>query len=364
MNDGWGRKINLISGSIVLALVGVIALIFTVRKLIEPAPEPTVTYVAYFEDSGGLQEGDAVRIAGRRAGHVTAVEVVMRDGKALTRIEFAIAPGSGSQWLNGAAVPADSTISVKVPSFMGRPQLLISMGNENAEPIEEGGEWTSTRSANSQDQLSQWNEDIVRTQDQIADFLTFFDDKEGFDNLKKQLSDVAAALKQADENIANIVDGASTVAPALDDMTARMDETRKNLAGQGDRASEGLNELDGNMTTLGENITRIDEKLSDVIVEVDRLKGPSSDLASMSEQAKLDQLGLDLRKFAARLRSSMERAKSDPAQFGDMPNWRRSRPYFSGGEPSNGTSIDDKPPDAPGEHSGVPAGLKDLKRMK
>ncbi|MCB9894472.1 MAG: MCE family protein [Planctomycetes bacterium] len=362
--DAIPNKANLITGIVVLAVALLIVAFAIIRSLPDSGVQPGVMYVAYFENSGGIQEGDDVRIQGRRAGVVKSVGVVMRDGKAVTRVEFEIKPGSGSQWLKDAPIPGDSTISVKTPSFMGRPQLLISIGSKDDDPIAEGGEWTKTRSAGSKDQLTEWHDDLVRAQDEIERFVSFFDDTEGFERLKNQLGDIAEALEKADQQIADLTENAGETGDKLDEAKQQLDDLHENLASQSEPASDALGQIADNTSQLPAELDKIDERIGSVLDEVERMKSDSSGMASTAEQMKLDQLGIELRKMAARLRSSMERAVYDPSQAGDMPNWRRTRPYFNGGTPSKGTSIDENPPPAPADQSGVPKGVQDQKRVK
>ncbi|MCA8913986.1 MAG: MCE family protein [Planctomycetes bacterium] len=364
MAEEGDSKINLITGVVVLVIALAIGVYVVIKALPSSDVQPGVKYVAYFENSGGIQEGDSVRIQGRRAGKVTAVGVVVHEGRAVTRVEFEIAPGSGSQWLKDAAIPGDSTISVKTPAFMGRPQLLISIGSNDDDPIAEGGEWKNTRSASGQDQLSQWHEDIVRAQTEIEGLLSYLDDTEKFERLKDQLGDIADALEKADQQIADTTGRAAEAGDMLDEATKGIDDVRKQISAQSEPATDGLNQIADNTSQLSTELDRVDENLSKALAEVERMKEGTDNMASSADQMKLDKLGIELRKMVARLRSSMERAKYDPSQAGDMPNWRRTRPYFNGGEPTKGTSIDENPPRAPGDDSGVAPGVKDLKRVK
>jgi hypothetical protein len=120
------------------------------------------------------------------------------------------------------------------------------------------------------------------------------------------------------------------------------------------------------VANTGKTVEQLDEfagKLADAMREVDRISGTLGDTVSSTEKSKLDELGLELRRLATRLRAGMELAERNPKEV-DMPNWRRSRAYFHGGEPSAGTSIDEQPPEAPGERAGIPKGESTPRRAK
>ncbi|MCB9933956.1 MAG: MCE family protein [Planctomycetes bacterium] len=359
----WDRKANLVSGVIALVGVACLAAWLAYVRVRDLPSEPPRTFVAYFENSGGLREGDRVRIQGRSAGHVTAVEVVMRDGKALTRVEFVIQPGSGSQWLAHEPIPADSRISVKMPSLLGRPQLVITVGDDDGNTIAEGGEWANTRSANENDQLTQWHEDLDRARGEITDFMAFFDDKQMFEDLNSQLAEVASALEEAERSVQAGVADAHQLEDRLQDATVGMTEARAKLSEQQESAAKGLSELADNTGRIEPELAKVNARLAGALDEVERMR-EATDKLSDTDQQQLDKLGLELRRMSARLRASMEVAKSDPSKAGDMPNWRRSRPFFSGGQPAAGTSIDEPPPEAPSEKVGVPKGNVTPKRVK
>lgn len=359
--DPWFKRANLVTGLLVLALILGITTWLVVRRIMAPPVVEPRIYVAYFENAGGLREGDGVRIQGRRAGYVKGAEVVMRDGKAMVRVEFVIQPGSGSPWLHDLPIPSDSHVSVRMPTMLGRPQLVITVGNDKEDIVPVGGEWVNTRSASGQDQFGQWYEDLDRARTQIKDFIAAFDDKEAFEKLNQQLSDIAGSLEKADQAVQSAVADAHKLEKNLTEATAGMDEAREQVSGQREATAQGMADMAEGTAKIEPELDRIDADLTKALAEVERLK-QSTD--SLGEQEDLTKLGLDLRRLSAQLRSSWKRAESDPSKGGNMPNWRLSRPYFHGGEPRQGTSIDETPPAAPSEKVGVPKGNVTPKRVK
>lgn len=360
-------RTNLVTGMIVLALIAAVLIYVGLNELLSLPEVEKQSYVAYFENSAGLREGDRVRIQGRSAGRVTHVEVVNHDGRIVTRVEFEIDPGTGSPWLRqmekAGGIPSDSTITVRAPSMMGRPILVISIGKEDGNPIPEGGEWVNTRSANESDQLGQWGEDIERARTQIRSFNDYFEDEEKFDALRENLAKIADSLEQADEAMGRIEGRGIELDEGLTKAQQSMDEMRENLASEGESTSNALGDVVANTGRTVEQLDEVATDLDKAMREIDRIASSIGDSTSSFEKSKLENLGLELRKLSSSLRAGMRRAESNPKEVG-MPNWRRSRPYFQGGEPAVGTSISEPPAEAPSEKVGVPKGNTVPKREK
>lgn len=358
----FDRRTNLFSGIALLVLIALGGTYAGYKKLKSMPSEPPRVYVAYFENSGGLRDGDRVRIQGRAAGKVNKVEVVNHEGKIVTRVEFEITPGTGSPWLKemerAGGIPSDSTIGVRMPSFLGRPLLVINIGKDDENPIGEGGEWVNTTSANNSDQLTQWGEDIERGREQIRRFVEFFDDEEQFEKLNKNLGEIANALEQTDKAMTRWQDQ-----PRLDDALTQaqsgMDDARVQLGEMNTQAGERLPELSKQLEDGAGRLDQLAEDLDRAMSQVHELNESLDGNVSGLEKSKLDEMGLELRRLSTRLRAGMALGEQDPKQFGDLPNWRKSRAYFHGGQPWGGTSIDDPPPPAPSERAGVPGGKKE-----
>ena len=359
--DPFQLKANRLTGFIALALVVIVMLWWGIGWLTSgPVVEPRL-FVAYFDESAGLREGDAVRIQGRRAGYVTDVSVVQHQGSAQARVEFAIAPGTGSPWLrdmvDSGGVPPDSSIRVRPGSVRGRPQLVINIGDKNENRIEVGGEWKNTRGANSRDTFSQWQEDINRARSQIGELVAFFED-DNWSSLTRQLGEIRNALEGADSNIGAIAEQTSGLADGLDSAEAQMNALLERLEAPGSDDPAKLQEFADNFNKAGKQMDDLHTQLTDTAELVERMHKQSGDAVSVSESRQLQRAGFELREMASRLRASMERAVLDPSRAGNLPPSRFWRPYFHGGEPRRGTSIDEPPVPAPGDGIGLPHGKK------
>lgn len=366
-SDPFELTANKVTGAIALAIVGALLLWWGAGLLFSgPVVEPRL-FVAYFDESAGIREGDAVRIQGRRAGHVTDVTVVQHEGRAKARVQFAIAPGRGSPWLSelvdSGGVPSDSSIRIKPGSIRGRPQLVITIGDKDDELIPIGGEWKKTRSANEEDTFSQWQEDINRARDQVGEVVAFFDDEQ-WKQLTDQLGALRDELEGVDKNVGSIAERSDGLAEGLDEATKAMDSLVEELKARDTANRDDMLQLADSLAKAGAEMDDLHKQLTEAAEQIELMYEQSSDALNTSESKQLQKTGRDLRSMASRLRASMERAVLDPSRAGDMPPSRFWRPYFHGGEPRRGTSIDPSPVTAPGDGLGVPKGVDKPKRAK
>lgn len=365
--DPFELTANKVTGGIALVVVALVLVGWAAGWFFSgPVAEPRL-FVAYFDESAGIREGDAVRIQGRRAGYVTDVTVVQHEGKAQARVEFAIAPGTGSPWLkemvDTGGVPSDSSIRIRPAGMRGRPQLVIDIGKRSTERIAVGEEWKNTRGASEEDTFSQWQEDINRARSQIADLVAFFDD-DSWSNLTRQLSQLRDSLESADSNISSVLDNTGELARNMDDTIRNLDNAVANLRDQAPESPEGLRAAEENLSRVAAELEEVHRQLVDSADQVERMREESEAARRSTESEELGKAGRELRAMAARLRASMARAESDPSRAGDLPPSRFWRPYYHAGEPRRGTSIDQTPVSPPGEGIGVPKGTKDARRIK
>jgi hypothetical protein len=143
-----------------------------------------------------------------------------------------------------------------------------------------------------------------------------------------------------------------------------MDDVRARVNVDGESTATDLTKFAEQAADTAEKFESIDDDLTRAMDEVERLNGQLDDAVSSLEKSNLEKLGVELRRLSASLRAGLEIAEKNPKQFGDMPNWRKSRPYFQGGKPTRGTSIDEPAPPAPSERIGVPDGPAVPKREK
>lgn len=330
------RKLNLISGGIVLGLVVAVVAWFGGGWLLKPAPEPGRRFVAMFDEAGGIKAGDAVRIEGRRAGIVTDVQLVHDDGRMRVRVEFEIRPGTSSKWLNTAQIPADARIEVAEAGMFGRPQLNIREGQSKTKFIEEGGEWTNTRGASTEDPVVQFRENVEsfdKMLDQLDEFLAPGGDMDG---IKSAVADLRVRVEDASNRTTQAMANAPEADRQLVLLKEDLEALGRRLAEADAGIAENLKALSQGGKSAEDAAAKMDEQLAEVLASTDRLRTAVADSGELLTAKQAEGLGTELRRFAARLRMSMEIAKADPSQAGDLPNWRLSRRYFNGQTPLPG----------------------------
>lgn len=366
MSDG--RKPNLITGWIAIGLVAGVALFFGIRQALKPPPGQAKRYIAYFEQSGGIEVDDAVRIKGRLAGRVTDVQIVQHEGKAQVRVEFEISPGGSSEWLKTQEIPADSRISVSVPTLRGRPTLVVRIGSDPDNFIAAGGEWTNAQGAASKDMYTTLVENFERLDRAVAEYGAFFDDEAAVASLKEQTRQIRETLQQVDGNLELDTAALAGIAEALDQLRNGLDEATRSMRSQhevrGGVLGSGLAALvPGGPDFAGsvqQNLRRMNASVASANAGLDNFaeamhgnpeqgQAPGglvgsvlkfeSTLAQSNDQlqsAGLGKLAKQLRRMSAELRASSEAGAGDPSKFGANLPWRKFRRYYNGDSPLPG----------------------------
>lgn len=324
------RVLNLVLGAglVVLAVAG--GAYLALQPTVAAGTELPQRYVAYFDNAGGIEPGDIVRIKGRRAGKVVSTQVVRRDDRVMIRVEFEIAPGSGSQWLKQGGLPADSAIRVRTPSLLGRPTLSIEIG-ESSEVIELGGEWRKAYSASQDDQFSQWLAKL-REFDRAIDRYMGYVRPEQIAEVKVQVARIRAMLDSARRSVEGAVEYAPNLRQriqelgrAVESMLAQVRESSAGVTTQVEALSDGLAKAPEQMASASSAVRDLGELLSRVNRGLDQLRGQIA-------RGETTKALLGMRKFSAQVRAGAVRGEYNPKNAGDMPPWRISRRYFNGGD--------------------------------
>lgn len=362
------RNPNLITGWIAIVLVVGIALFFGIRELLKPPPGQAKRYIAYFEHAGGVEVDDAVRIKGRLAGRVTDVQIVQHEGKAQVRVEFEISPGGSSEWLKTQEIPADSRISISVPTLRGRPTLVVRIGSDPDNFIAAGGEWTNAQGAAAKDMYTTLVENFERVDRAVAEYSAFFGDEEAVAALKDQTRQIRETLQEIDGKLEMDMESLAGIAEALDQLRSGLDEATRSMRAQhevqGGALGSGLAALvPGGPDFAGkvqQNIRRLNASVASADSGLDKLaeamhgnpeqgQAPDGLVGSVQrfesalvqgndqlQSAGLGKLAKQLRRMSAELRASTELGAGDPSKFGANLPWRKFRRYYNGDSPLPG----------------------------
>jgi ABC-type transporter Mla subunit MlaD len=137
-----------------------------------------------------------------------------------------------------------------------------------------------------------------------------------------------------------VLDNTAGSGEQLGKVHEQLQALNESFAASRDSIDSSLASLSDAGTNADTTIESINKELSRLTASIEEFEKASNENRAQLEKAGFEKLGLELRKFAARLRASMEVARADPAQFGDMPNWRKSRRYFNGDHPLPGGDSD------------------------
>jgi phospholipid/cholesterol/gamma-HCH transport system substrate-binding protein len=334
------RKLNIITGMVAAAVIAVTLVWITGAILTrDKPPSQGRTFVAYFEDAGGIEKGDAVRIKGRRAGVVTDVDLAMRDGHAMVRVEFLIAPGTGSKWLATDRIAADSRVAVLAGRQFRRPQLVITPGS-SPEEIEEGGEWKDTVGGDSDDELSKVRR-MVDSFDGVIDRLhEFMDDPDGAAKIEQVMAEIRTSLDEVNALMSGLLDNTEGADAQIAALQTRLEEFASGLDTVAESLSTGLKGAEEGSASIAATAENADKEINRIAGTVSEIEKATTDTRRQLESVDLSNLGLELRRLSASLRASAAVARQDPKQAGDMPNWRKSRRYFNGDHPLPGGDLD------------------------
>lgn len=322
------RRANLASGLILIGLVIALGAWFGVRKMLQPAPEQEHTYVAYFENAGGIRAGDRVRLKGRSAGRVTDVRIVQREGRTLARVEFVIAPGEGSQWLNERNLSIDTEVRVQRPRLMGSTQLSISPGSDER-TVASGGELTRVVNDKGTDQLLEFKQQLVEFNQYLDQAMKYLDSPL-VEKAMRGLAELNRRAVEMEEFLERGMASAPDLMVWLDDSRRRLEELRRqvksgvdNLPGQIAEADRQVNELSDGMQRLANRLATLSDDLAQADTAVLELRKASGGDAA-------NDAGRGFRRMAAQVRESMALSVLNPAKFGDMPSWRKLRKHYHG----------------------------------
>lgn len=311
-----------------IALTALVAVYFSVKPMLNAPAEPAQRFVAYFENAGGIEAGDVVRIKGRRAGRVIASEVVHRDGKVMIRVEFEIAPGSGSQWLKEGGIPEDSEVRVRQASIVGRPSLHINYGDGD-KLIPEGGEWKNAEGLSGEDRFEGWLRELRRFDAAIDKYMGYVkpemiaEIKLGIAELRLSIDNMRAAVERGVAAAPEIVAGIDKLSRAVAQLNADMHDRAPEL-------SKNLESLNTQLKEAPKFAVSAQESISKLRTDIAGLSDSLDENAQRAENGELDKVLREFRRFTAQLRGGALRAEFNPKQAGDMPPWRLSRPYFNG----------------------------------
>lgn len=346
MTDTRDKGINRFTGWLVLALLAAIALFAGGRALFAPRPDVKATYVAYFENAGGLKVGDTVRVKGRRAGTVTDMALVQYNGQARVRVEFVIAPGEGSQWLKEFdGLPADTILQITTPKLRGNTQMSIAVGKDTAHMIPSGGVVKDARSEVPKDLMTEAREKLEEFNAYIDQVIAILDGPM-IERVTRGLAEFAQRIEEVNQRLSEDKLNVVAIDRALVDAMNRLGDLRARVADAVTNAPASLADLNKQAAAIGPQIDRSSEAVAGVAGNLGKLNSALESLSAQLSGPSVQRAGEQLRRLSSQARASMQTAQRDPKTFGDMPPWRKHRQFYHGDrDPQAGKENDADPQD-------------------
>jgi ABC-type transporter Mla subunit MlaD len=321
------RSLSLGIGAVVLAAL--VAAYYSVKPMLNRPDEPAQKFVAYFENASGIDTGDIVRIKGRRAGKVVGTEVVHRDGKVMIRVEFEIAPGSGSQWLKEGGIPVDSVIRVRPAPIVGRPSINIVYGDSD-KFIPEGGEWTHVEGVSGEDRFEGWLRELRKFDVAIDKYMAYVN-PELIARIKLNIAEIRVAIENARNGVERIVKAVPDINKGIEELSTTIMRLNADLRANGTQISKNLEKLNEQLKDAPAMAGDAQAAFAKLRTQIADFSQAISDNAARAESGDFGKALKEFRRTTAQLRAGAENAQADPKRVGDMPPWRLFRPYYNGG---------------------------------
>lgn len=330
------KRLNFYTGVAALVLLGTVVAIVVVGSLGEAEVAPAPRFVAYFDDSEDLRIDDRVRLLGRNAGFVTAVDLASVEGRAKVRVEFELRLG----WLPFVeGLSPDTQARIEPGGMRSRPRLVLDMGQGDG-LLAPGAEVKARKREGGPrlDPLEAFGANLKQADEIISQAVKVLDGP--------AVREALDAVKRAGDVLAEagpMLDGISTRAPevnlALDNARTGCDKARDNVAAARESLEAALKEAGSGTQSSGAQVESLHEKVAAVGRSMEELSTAVESAARGVDSSGSSNVGRQLRVMAARLRASQDMSAGNPALFGDMPTSRFWRPYLHGDTFRPGTRI-------------------------
>jgi phospholipid/cholesterol/gamma-HCH transport system substrate-binding protein len=267
-----------------------------------------VPYVVLMQDSGGLQGGDRVRVAGVAIGRIQRVDLRPGDPWPVA-LHVAVKPD--------VPIKTDSTARVATSGLLGASYLLIESGSPNSAALPAGGEIHSTSSPGLEDALTQ----VGRVSEKV---LTILDQASGLlDTLSGEMGPILANLESlVSENnaedvaliLGNLRATTNDAGPKVAVLLERLDAVAEQLEG----GIEGLPGLANKLSTLAENVEVAlgpdGERLARMLESATNSLNSAEEAMSVigGNRAEIESTLRDLRDTVANLKDFSRQVKEHP----------------------------------------------------
>jgi phospholipid/cholesterol/gamma-HCH transport system substrate-binding protein len=267
-----------------------------------------IDYVVRMADSGGIQPGDRVRVAGVPMGKIRDVE--LRPGDELP-VSFRISVRQE------VPISVDASARVMTSGMLGTAFLQIEPGSPGARRLEPGGEIRGEGAMGFEDvmvRLAVTGEDLRRVLVQASDILS---------RTSADLEAVLAGARRAldEENLSNLralLAGLNQMAdssgPRLVSLLDRLDSVAVSAETGLDALPDLASKVEGVVDDLGHAIGQDGERLTRLLTSAESSLGSADEALSTlgDNRREIEGTLRDLRETAANLRSFSQTVKERP----------------------------------------------------
>lgn len=253
----------------------------------------TFTVKAYFTNIEGLRNGASVRFGGIDVGAVKEIKIVDDQSG---RVEVSLRLKSDIKRF----IRENSTASIETEGLVGNKVVLITMGNENFKPIEDGGIIQSKEPLGFAAVIEETQGILAFTKEMTKDLSEVMDKiNRGEGTIGKILNDeelynaATNLTKSADESLTNLTDNLQDVLVLFDKLGSGVENVVNNI-------NRVVADIDSLMIGVQEGKGLMGSLLTDKGKEAESLNKILENLVQVTEESKLG---------ASRLAENMEALK-------------------------------------------------------
>lgn len=251
-------------------------------------------YVAYFDSSVGLKEGDPVRMAGVEVGRVSGIGI----GDNRVKVNFRVN--------DQAVVRTDSTASIRQTNLLGGVFLGLDFGSPQSEILPEGSTVPTRESSNFDELITNLDKNQERVLGALGEMIQ--ENREQLTDAVESLNSIMAKIDQGEGTLGQLVN---------------QPELFQELVNLSKRFNRLLTQIEGGEGTFGKLMTdpRLYNRLQGTLENVERISAKlASGEGTFGRMLEDETLYDDLRTTVTGLREITGKIKDGQGTLGRLIN--------------------------------------------